>query len=98
MASNSRSSVKPLTTAVKGDHVAALTALRDRLAVELDKPMTTATEVASLSRQLVDVLARLAAIKPPTSSKGDDIAKQRAKRRSTAAGPPDAADSQLPGG
>lgn len=82
-----------------GDQVTALEALRDRLAAEIDKPATTASAVASLSRQLVDVLARLAAIKPPTTSKGDDIAKQRAKRRSGAAArTPDAAPTECPGG
>jgi hypothetical protein len=69
-----------------GTELESLTALRDRLAVEIDKFETKPAEVASLSRQLVDVLGRIAAIKPPTKSKVDEIAERREARRTATSG------------
>ncbi|TDH57586.1 hypothetical protein E2F47_01865 [Mycobacterium eburneum] len=72
--------------------MATLTALRDILARQID----TATEprdVASLSRQFTDVLAKIDAMKPRPKSKRDELAARRERRRSAAAGAADAADS-----
>lgn len=70
----------------------SLIALRDRLAREIDK-CSSPRDLAALSRQLVDVLERLAAIKPPTASKVDELAKKRARRRGAASGRSKPADT-----
>lgn len=55
---------KVAPAASTGDHLDTLTALRDRLAHELDVTRS-ARDVASLSRQLTEVLARIAEIDAP---------------------------------
>ena len=82
----------PLTEAVQGDKREALEAIRDRLAAELDGQQACAkcggsisSNTAAVAKQLVEVIERLAAITPPKESQVDQIAKQRARRRSAGA-------------
>jgi hypothetical protein len=65
-----------------GDRRRALLALRDRLADELATAEGAA--VASLSRQLVNVLNELDGIKVPEVSARDDLASRRTARRAAA--------------
>ena len=63
--------------AATGDVAATLRALRDRLAREIET-CGQARDVAALSRQLTDVLQRIAAL--PSEQKGtplDELAKRR---------------------
>lgn len=68
-----------------GDQLKSLIAIRDRLAVEFDLA-TTPRDIGILSKQLVEVLDRIAAIKPAEKSKVDELAEKRAKRRENAKG------------
>jgi hypothetical protein len=68
-----------------GDQAAVLAALRDRLAAEIDDENTCARDIAALSRQLVDVLARLAVMSTPKVRTVDQLAKKRANRQRRAA-------------
>ncbi len=73
--------------AATGDRIQALTALRDRLAVDLDE-CRSARDVAALSQRLMDVLAQIEtaqAAKP--EAKGtplDELKKRRAQRTANA--------------
>ncbi len=69
----------------EGNQLKTLTAIRDRLAAEIDLA-TTPRDVAILSKQLVEVLAAIAAIKPSEKSKVDELAEKRAQRRENAKG------------
>lgn len=81
-----------------GNHLAALIAIRNRLAAELDLA-TTPRDIGILSKQLVEVLAQIAAIKPSEKSKVDELAEKRAeRRRSAAVRRPDSEDSEQPSG
>ncbi len=72
--------------AASEDETAALNALRDRLAAEIDV-CKSARVLAALSRQFVAVVTYLAEVNPqPSTSKVDEIAERRAKRRQTATG------------
>lgn len=81
---------KPLSEVVaEGDYLQSLEALRDRLAIELDassKLSAAARDVAAVSNQLRAVLEQISLIKPPEKSKVDELAEQRAKRRSDVRG------------
>lgn len=63
-----------------GDLRASLEAVRDRLVAELGKP-DSSSAVASLSKQLVDVLLKLDALPTKEASAVDDLAAKRARRR-----------------
>jgi hypothetical protein len=65
--------------------MSALTALRDRLAVDLDE-CRSKRDLAALSRQLVMVLGRLSELQKPVGSRIDEIAKRRARRQAAARG------------
>jgi hypothetical protein len=67
-----------------GDQLAALTALRDRLARAIDES-DSARDIPALSRQLVDVMARIESIAKPKVSAVDQLAKKRANRQRRAA-------------
>ena len=77
-------------TAAKGDALATLRALRDRLADELDT-CESARDVAALSQRLMDVLAQIDTLeKARPEAKGtvrDDIAKRRAQRAAASKAP-----------
>lgn len=82
------SAVTVAETAAKGDQLATLTALRDRLAAEVDR-CNNGRDLAPLSRQLTLILARIAELAPPTEvSIVDQLAARRAAR---------IADSDAPG-
>jgi hypothetical protein len=86
-----RKAAATLKTAVaKGDHKASLEALRDRLAVEIERCEGSA--VAALAKQLSDVLAKLAAM-PNQREKSpvDELSRRRTTRRAKAAAPKQAA-------
>jgi hypothetical protein len=84
---------KTLAEVVKADDMLeSLTALRDRLAEQLDATRS-ARDVASLSRQFTDVLARIEALRPYRTAKVDEIAAKRAARRRSVA--PPRADSEV---
>lgn len=73
-----------------GDYKRSLEALRDRLAgeIEADKADQKGSEVASLAKQLADVLKTLAAMPAEREkSKVDDLSKRRAARRKGAETP-----------
>ena len=53
------------SAAQKGDHVATLQALRDRLAVAIDDEDTPPRDLAALSRQLTQVMRELEGLKNP---------------------------------
>lgn len=73
---------KLVTAARSGDQRKALEALRDRLAFEAST--AEGSQLAALSKQLVDVLGKLDGLKVPEVSKRDDIKAQREKRRASA--------------
>lgn len=78
---------KPLglvEAAASGDTAATLTALRDLLARTI-VATGSAREIASLSRQFVDVLGTLEAHKPPTQTRRSPL-DELAERRKTSAG------------
>lgn len=80
----------------KGNQLDSLTALRDRLASSLDKA-ESARDLGVLSKQLVEVLEQIAAIKPSEKTKVDELAEKRAERRRNAAiRRPDPEDSEQP--
>ena len=79
------------SAAESGDTLAALKALRNRLARDLDE-CRSRRDVAALSARLADTLARIEAWKPDRTSVRDELAKKRAARRAAGA----AADSQEP--
>lgn len=82
-----------LADAVKtGDTVAALVAMRDRLALELDE-CRSKRDVAALSRQLCAVLAQIEAWRPARTLMRDEIAAKRAKRRAAAIAQTDREDT-----
>jgi hypothetical protein len=66
--------------AESGDSLAALTALRDRLAHQLDETRS-ARDVASLSRQLSAVLAQIENTPKREPSLRNEIAAKRARRQ-----------------
>lgn len=72
------------SAAESGDTYAALKALRDKLAREIDN-CGSKRDLAPLSRQLATVLAQIEAWRPPRASVRDEIAAKRAKRRAAAA-------------
>lgn len=81
------------SVAEQGDRATTLCALRDVLAREIES-CDSPRDVAALSGRLADVLAQIEAIKPPQTSKRDELARKRAKRqRAAAARCADAADS-----
>ncbi|WP_375489064.1 hypothetical protein [uncultured Mycobacterium sp.] len=71
--------------AAGGDTLAVLCCLRDRLAAELDAA-TSARDVAALSHQLTDVLARIQAVRAARvmPAKIDELRARRARRRAAA--------------
>jgi hypothetical protein len=69
--------------AESGDTLAALKALRDKLAREIDS-CGSKRDLAPLSRQLATVLADIEAFRPPRTSKRDELAAKRARRRAAA--------------
>lgn len=71
---------------LSGDRVQALTAIRDRLAAELDNPLIMPRDVAAVSKTLADVIRELDAIPNATAevSAVVDINKRRESRRKTA--------------
>lgn len=72
--------ISGLREAVKApDTREALEAIRDALAQSLE--VAQANEVAPLSKQLVDVLGRLAALPVKEASTVDDLAAKRAARK-----------------
>ena len=67
--------------AAKGDQLATLVALRDRLAAEVDT-CDNPRDLAPITRQLQLVLARIAELSPSTEvSIVDQLAARRAARR-----------------
>jgi hypothetical protein len=72
------------SAAESGDTLAALKALRDKLAREIDN-CGSKRDLAPLSRQLATVLAQIEAWRPPRASVRDEIAAKRTKRRAAAA-------------
>jgi hypothetical protein len=69
------------SVAEKGDRAATLTALRDRLAREIDQAEEP-KDISALSARLTDVLAQLAAISPTKKvSTVDQLARKRRERR-----------------
>lgn len=62
-----------------GSDVEALSALRDRLAVEIDAS-GSAQEIAVLSRQFLAVVAALGELKPLAPSRVDDIARKQKEK------------------
>lgn len=73
---------KLVTAARSGDQRRALEALRDRLAFEAST--AEGSQLAALSKQLVDVLGKLAALKVPEVSTRDELKAARDARRSAA--------------
>jgi len=73
-----------------GDYRASLEAIRDRLAAE----MATAegASLASVAKQLADVLSRLENLPSKEASALDDLAKRRTRRRKTIVGDEPAGD------
>jgi hypothetical protein len=67
------------SAAKTGDTLAALVALRDRLAQQLDETHS-GRDTAALSRQLSAVLAQIEDRPKPVPSKRDEIAAKRAAR------------------
>lgn len=73
-----------VTAAKSGDYLATLTALRDRLAEEIANT-TSGRDLASLSKQLTDVLREINELPDPAgTSKADEIAARREERRKAA--------------
>jgi len=70
------------TPAKRGDRLATLKALRDRIAHLIDQPTTSPKDVAALSRQLQDVLAAIEKEEPDTheGSPLDEVNRRRAAR------------------
>lgn len=71
--------------AVTGDRLKTLVALRDRLAQDIDNPMTSPRDRAALSRQFTAVLSEIAEEATPTKeSPLDELRKRREARRRSA--------------
>jgi hypothetical protein len=66
------------------DAMASLAALRDLLARQLDVTRSS-RDIAALSRRLLEVLARIEALRPYRTVRVDQIAAKRAARRQAAA-------------
>ncbi len=73
--------------ALSGDHLTALVALRDRLAVELDG-CESSRDVAALAARFADVLAQIEAAKraKPEQKKGTTLDELRARRSARVSG------------
>lgn len=81
------SSLPSLSESMTAGTIAALEALRDAIAADLDV-CDSMRDRASLYLRLADTLNRIEELKPPEVSKGDDvdeIAARRAARRAVAA-------------
>lgn len=78
------------------DDVAALVALRDRLAVEIDCT-DSAQILAVLSRQFMAVITQLAELKPTAPSRVDEIADKYARKLKSIRGA-DTSDTEPSGG
>jgi hypothetical protein len=72
------------SAAESDDTLAALKALRDRLARDLDN-CRSGRDVAALSARLTAVLVEIETWRPPRTSIRDEIAAKRAKRRAAVA-------------
>ena len=72
--------------AQSGDSMAALVALRDTLAQAIDG-VGAKRDLAALSRQLTDVLAKIDAHRPAVRTPADELKAKRAKRQAMAAAP-----------
>jgi hypothetical protein len=79
--------------AESGDTLAALAALRNRLAQQLDQTRS-GRDVASLSRQLAAVLKQIEEVWRPRPTKRDEIAARRAARRAAAGSAADTGDER----
>jgi hypothetical protein len=80
-ASRSAGGPKSLAEVVaKDDPMASLCALRDLLAEKLDDTRSS-RDIAALSRRLLEVLARIEALRPYRTVRVDQIAARRAARR-----------------
>lgn len=87
-----RQHISVASAAESGDTLAALKALRYKLAREIDE-CGSKRDLASLSRQLSAVLAQIEAWRPPRTSKRDELAAKRAARRDAVAAADSARDS-----
>lgn len=87
--------VEPTGVAAAEDDVAALVALRDRLALEIDCT-DSAQILAVLSRQFMAVITQLAELKPTAPSRVDEIADKYARKLKSIRGA-DASDSEPSG-
>lgn len=68
-----------------GDRRQSLLALRNRLAEEIDKPLTMPRDVAVLSKQLAEVIREIDALPNAAEvSEVADLAKRRESRRKAA--------------
>lgn len=78
------------------DDVAALVALRDRLAIEIDAT-DSAQILAVLSRQFMAVITQLADLRPTAPSRVDEIADKYARKLQSIRGA-DTSDTESSGG
>lgn len=78
------------------DDVAALVALRDRLAIEIDAT-DSAQILAVLSRQFMAVITQLADLRPTAPSRVDEIADKYARKLQSIRGT-DTPDTEPSGG
>ncbi|OZD23828.1 hypothetical protein CH253_08170 [Rhodococcus sp. 06-156-3C] len=77
-----------ISAAASGNHLETLEQLRDELASAFAE--APAISKAPLSKQLLDVLAQIQALKPPEKKKDtplDELAKRKADREANAKGP-----------
>lgn len=75
-----------------GDRRAALEAIRDRLAAEIDAGEASPRDVAALSKQLAEIVREIDNLPAAKgASPVDDLASRRAARRAEAAAPKRAA-------
>lgn len=62
----------PVTeAAVAGDQLSLLTAMRDRLAMQIDDPQTHARDLAALTKRLMEILADIEAMERGGESSAD---------------------------
>lgn len=73
------------SVAAKGDRIATLCALRDKLAGWIDV-CDEPRDIAALSARLADVLTQIASVEPSKTSKRDELARKRAERQRAASG------------
>jgi len=73
--------------AATGDRLATLERLRDHLAREIESSQTTARDLAALSRQLQQVLAEIAELRPPAETKGTPLDELNARRAARGSAP-----------